>query len=896
MSATKQDIANLQQQMVNNFNNLENNIVGVQNNLQSNQNGLQDQIIKNSTVQFLNLEQQNLLSNVKYNDTLALLVTDTIVDTENIDFAGVLKSNYKVSSSNNIYDYVTNVELFRVLMTFENVISLIANNINEIQISGLFCEYNVETDVLERVYIKSKLAYSNLVQSETGEYLEEYVINKNTIMSSIVDENLKVDGLEYNLINKELKNYMVIALNEILLILSDVSDQKNLLKNITLPDLSNNRILFRNYSQNFEPNYKPINKTGNYNVSIGTGGSACGVSVDIAKHILSLGGNAVDALVTISFVSSLNHSALGFFGGAGFINFYRKSDNKALSIDCREALSENYPVGLEWPGAGGFSTISTGVLGFLKGLHKLFENYGSQKFTFSELIQPAINIAKLKLKLSYSNKQSFIPNSLVFKVDDNLTLLDSNKFANNFFTRDGELKNLLDTDNADYRANYKLQIDLFKNIQTYGIDYFYKSKVDLGLTENTFADKFVETLFNQTNIKKYDSQPTEEELRPYLPTLNDLKIYQALTRPSHRVNFKLGNDDISILAHPSPCSSICGAFIIKLVFMSGAIINNDLQYPGTLYRICMINNLGWVYRGFIAGDYDNLLNTDVLNTFVTYMKDKYNLDFDTSGITTNEQYYEYLTSDETVNKFVNFLQAQPDWQNAANLSYPTNIVQENNIEKSIENLSTNNIVVYDEDISISFNNSLNSISGNKFTVDGILINNELYDFPDIGTRGINDPGPSRRPASSQSPLIVLINGEPSIITGGAGGFKIYQHAAWKIINLLNEIQLQQSFDIDAGKVTSYIPLYASFGFIVTNEQLPISIIETVVSNNTNNYFGGSFTNSLADSKTMYINPNNKIITAIPEQITYNNSFTSSTGLLINYNYTPNESCVVNKLN
>lgn len=51
MSATKQDIANLQQQMVNNFNNLENNIVGVQNNLQSNQNGLQDQIINNNTTE-----------------------------------------------------------------------------------------------------------------------------------------------------------------------------------------------------------------------------------------------------------------------------------------------------------------------------------------------------------------------------------------------------------------------------------------------------------------------------------------------------------------------------------------------------------------------------------------------------------------------------------------------------------------------------------------------------------------------------------------------------------------------------------------------------------------------------------------------------------------------------
>ena len=51
MSATKQDIQNLQEQMVNNFNNLETNIIGVQNNLQNNQNGLQGQIIKNNTTE-----------------------------------------------------------------------------------------------------------------------------------------------------------------------------------------------------------------------------------------------------------------------------------------------------------------------------------------------------------------------------------------------------------------------------------------------------------------------------------------------------------------------------------------------------------------------------------------------------------------------------------------------------------------------------------------------------------------------------------------------------------------------------------------------------------------------------------------------------------------------------
>lgn len=121
----------------------------------------------------------------------------------------------------------------------------------------------------------------------------------------------------------------------------------------------------------------------------------------------------------------------------------------------------------------------------------------------------------------------------------------------------------------------------------------------MGLLDDTFADNFVNTLNNQTLIKKYDSQPTEEVLLPYLSTLNDLEIYEAKERPTTKINFKLETYNIDILAHPSPCSEISAAFIIKLTFLSEAIINNDLQHPGTLYRIAMINHLGWVYRGLL---------------------------------------------------------------------------------------------------------------------------------------------------------------------------------------------------------------------------------------------------------------------------------------------------------
>jgi gamma-glutamyltranspeptidase/glutathione hydrolase len=50
---------------------------------------------------------------------------------------------------------------------------------------------------------------------------------------------------------------------------------------------------------------------------------------------------------------------------------------------------------------------------------------------------------------------------------------------------------------------------------------------------------------------------------------------------------------------------------------------------------------------------------------------------------------------------------------------------------------------------------------------GFLLNNELTDFGAPGTA--NQPAPGKRPRSSMDPLIVVRNGRPVLVTGGAGG-------------------------------------------------------------------------------------------------------------------------------
>lgn len=57
-------------------------------------------------------------------------------------------------------------------------------------------------------------------------------------------------------------------------------------------------------------------------------------------------------------------------------------------------------------------------------MYKLYKNYGSNNFSWKELIQPAINIAKLNLKLSYSEKYATQqPNTMLININNKSILI-----------------------------------------------------------------------------------------------------------------------------------------------------------------------------------------------------------------------------------------------------------------------------------------------------------------------------------------------------------------------------------------------------------------------------------------------------------------------------------------
>jgi gamma-glutamyltranspeptidase/glutathione hydrolase len=121
---------------------------------------------------------------------------------------------------------------------------------------------------------------------------------------------------------------------------------------------------------------------------------ASSIGVDIMKK----GGNAFDAMIATDLALAVAYPRAGNLGGGGFL-VYRKSDGTTGALDYREkAPSAAYPdmyldeEGNIMEGVSTFGALSNGVPGTIAGLFAVHEKLGS--LPFSELIQPAINLAK----------------------------------------------------------------------------------------------------------------------------------------------------------------------------------------------------------------------------------------------------------------------------------------------------------------------------------------------------------------------------------------------------------------------------------------------------------------------------------------------------------------------
>lgn len=121
----------------------------------------------------------------------------------------------------------------------------------------------------------------------------------------------------------------------------------------------------------------------------------------IGLDVLKAGGNAVDAAVAVGFAMAVSWPEAGNLGGGGFMLVHLAREKRTLAIDYRETapaattrdifLNEK---GDADPDKSRSSGLGVGVPGTVAGLALAHRKYGSGKFTLSQLIQPAIRLAR----------------------------------------------------------------------------------------------------------------------------------------------------------------------------------------------------------------------------------------------------------------------------------------------------------------------------------------------------------------------------------------------------------------------------------------------------------------------------------------------------------------------
>ncbi|HKN82899.1 MAG TPA: gamma-glutamyltransferase, partial [Pyrinomonadaceae bacterium] len=134
----------------------------------------------------------------------------------------------------------------------------------------------------------------------------------------------------------------------------------------------------------------------------------------VGVEIMKRGGNAVDAAIAVAFALAVTHPAAGNLGGGGFM-MIRLKDGRSTAIDYREMapaaanrnvyLNKNGKL-IEGEGGSLVGYRAAGVPGTVRGMELALKKYGSGKLTWSQLIEPARQLAAKGFTVDYSLSRS----------------------------------------------------------------------------------------------------------------------------------------------------------------------------------------------------------------------------------------------------------------------------------------------------------------------------------------------------------------------------------------------------------------------------------------------------------------------------------------------------------
>ena len=482
------------------------------------------------------------------------------------------------------------------------------------------------------------------------------------------------------------------------------------------------------------------------------------IASQVGINVLKQGGNAFDALVATGFALAVTSPANGNLGGGGFL-VARTSSGEIISLDFREKAprssfekmfldeNENYDKEIAL-----YSHKSSGVPGTVDGLIKIFEDYGSGKFTLQQIIEPAIILAKNGFPLEEAAAYSFDNYKFEFLEDKGSTdiFINSNdevlslkkRFTNNDI-EEKEYKERLDAIDIWKEGDIFVQKDLSNTLERIAING------RMGFYQGVTADLIVnEMQKNGGLISKDDLIKYESKYR--VPIIGTYKNY--------------------VIASMGPPSS-GGTLLVQMLnmlenFNIAEMKRNSSEF---VHLLTEVQRLAYADRSIHLGDPDFWDNPIEILISKKYAKERL--------------------------KLISLNEATPSDEIAAGHQFAES------------NETTHYSVMDKYGNTAGITTTINFSYGNKKIVDGagFLLNNEMDDFsakPNVpnafGLVGdkANAIEPYKRPLSSMSPTLVINEkGETILTLGAAGGSRIITAVLQIILSVIDhDLTIQKAID------------------------------------------------------------------------------------------------------
>ena len=440
----------------------------------------------------------------------------------------------------------------------------------------------------------------------------------------------------------------------------------------------------------------------------------------IAAEIMSNGGNAIDAGAALGFALAVTLPRAGNIGGGGFMLVHVAEINKTIAIDFRETAPASASQEMFFDDDGNVVLDET-----YRFSHKSSAIPGSVA-GLAYIVEEygTMTLAEvLEPAIRLARDGIEVTHELAEDLARSQRLKNNPASLRKFYKQDGS--------NYEVGEIFK-QPDLawtLSEIATHGADAFYRGSV---------AEKIVNDMAAHNG----------------LITMDDLANYTVLEREPVRGNFR-GYD---IAAMPAPSSG--GTHVIQM--------------------LNILENFPLAEMGAESADALHIMSEAMKFSYAD--RSKYLGDPDFVEVPT-----ETLTSKE----------------------YARDIARKISIDQALpsDDIAPGNLAIYESDETTHYSvvDDEGNMIGNTYTLmfsfgsgvviegTGILMNNNMGNFtlrsdiPDaFGLMGSDNNliRPSRRPVSSMSPVMLLKDGEPILMTGSPGGSKIISANMQMVLNVV----------------------------------------------------------------------------------------------------------------